>query len=655
MLRSALFRRPIIHSVFTLLLFVLLAGAAPALKAQNCCNNGITRVSIAPVSDDGEQCCFRVYGTAWCTSATIYSIDIQEWSFGSWITAGPSTPITAPYNFSMTLCKPRGHHVFRLVFKDYDGQPLCTKEIAYDCGTVDCCENMSVRATGDQNNPDNCCYIVSGNVLQCPAAAHYTIEYWSDDKWQLSGEGNILDRFNPWFNSDVICLPRVNSPYKFRVTLRDVLGNVMCTRELTASCNYTPCCDNFNFEVVPETSNDPKLCCFTLKGAESYLCGIASDYSVEEQVNGEWRSLTGGYIRLQNKSFQMRLCRTKGSYHFRVILRSDGRIYCVKEVSYTCEDECCQSLRVIQGDVVRKENCCQVTFAIVPDKCSGKVSTFEVEKYTFGEWKNDLQAYIIDPNSLATSYSSCVPLGTTTIRFIFRGTDGEITCVREVDFECTEECCDLLSVEVSKQVDIPGKCCFDFSLNVPECLRAKNLIISEMNRSGRWVKKQSGTITGGSSVLRYCLSPTALTPARVRFAFCDDDGNIICAREFTLDCWYTNNPNPGDVIPPGKMGNGESNDLPSDISAADMVSGLAGIPNPAIDETLLSYTLAQDAMVIVELVDALGQKTPVQSVTMQSRGSHSLSLSTHNLAAGMYTVVVRANGVSATLKLMVVR
>lgn len=657
MLQSALFRRHVVPSVFTLLLFLLLAGNPLSLSAQNCCNNGLTRVYTAPLPDNGELCCFRVYGTAWCTSANIATVDIHESYFGSWISAAPPASITGVYNFSFDLCKPKGHHVFRLTFKDYDGQPLCTKDITYDCGKVDCCENVSVSPVGDRNDPDNCCYVVAGNTAQCPSVAHYIAEKWENGQWQAFGAGDITDRFNPWFRSEVTCLPRVNSPYKFRVTLVDALGKNVCTKELGASCNYAPCCDIFQFEVEPGTSSDPKQCCFTIRGTESDLCGITTDYTIEEQINGQWQNLMGGaYARLEDKKFEMSLCRTKGSYHFRVILRSGGDIYCVKEVEYSCEDECCQYIQVLPGEIIHQETCCRVTFAIVPDKCSGKVTTFQVEKYTFGQWKNDQQVYLIDPGALSTSYSSCVPFGTTKIRFIFYGSNETIECIRDVDFDCNLECCDLLSVEVSSQADVKGKCCFDFTIKIPECLKVSKLLISEMNRSGRWIVKQTSPLSGGTMSLRYCISATALPPARVRFAFCDDAGNVICVRDFVLDCWYTNDPDgDGGMEGPGKKGDNNSGNLLPDTSVPGIVFGLNGVPNPAIDETLLSYTLAQDAAVSIELVDALGQRTPVQSLPAQAKGPHSLSLSTHNLAAGMYTVVVKANGTVATLQLVIVR
>jgi hypothetical protein len=75
-------------------------------------------------------------------------------------------------------------------------------------------------------------------------------------------------------------------------------------------------------------------------------------------------------------------------------------------------------------------------------------------------------------------------------------------------------------------------------------------------------------------------------------------------------------------------------------NAADGVFGnVLCSPNPANDQTSLSYTLNADATVSIEIVDAL-QRVVMQPLRMEDReaGAYMLTVPTHSLATGAYTV-----------------
>jgi len=148
----------------------------------------------------------------------------------------------------------------------------------------------------------------------------------------------------------------------------------------------------------------------------------------------------------------------------------------------------------------------------------------------------------------------------------------------------------------------------------------------------------------------YCFTYDA-APARVAFDFFDQDGNLLCTKELSVDCQYGSGDNPGGTLPHGKSG-ASSDDAATNTG---IVQHLASTPNPVTDEATVSYTLSESADVSVELVDVLGQHIALQPATAQAHGVHALPFKTTTLPNGMYTVVVKANGQQTTINIVIAK
>lgn len=657
-----------------LVFLVLVLGSIAALHAQpQCCSASALQLYTTTVSQTADSCCVRIYGrltlgtASPCNSSNgipyAVAYDIQEYSFGSWVRTVPSTPITitAPQHINTVLCKPNGHHVFKLRLFDMNGNVLCERTISYTCGTVNCCDNVQMTGNNWQNNnPDSCCFTINGWVNDnCAAVATWHIEELASGQWTQVAVGSIPNAWQRSFGAS-FCRWRAQGPFHFRVVLRDILGNVICMKETQYDCNDNACCQLFDFQLLPMPSDDPKQCCFALQGTESPLCSFGTEYVVEELTSNGWQNISGAYqpiSALSNKTFRMELCRlVDGVYKFRIILRSGGTIYCVKEVQYTCGDSCCETIQILTGDVTHMDNCCQTSFALSLGDCASKIESYEVEKFVFGQWGEAL-GNPIPPGLSTITHSDCIPFGTTKVRFTFYTTDGSVLCVKEVDFDCSSSCCEQLNVVPSGQLDVQGQCCIRFNIDIPWCFpEGGGLIIQEMKRHGTWGDGDIAMVMnpGTSMEVVHCFSASAaIAPNRVRLVFYNSDGSVLCMREFAFECLYTVNPggDPG-VLGPGKFGS-NANEVP--VPSAGVVQQLSSMPNPATDETVVSYQLVDDAPVSIQLVDALGRHTVLQSTAVQNKGVHALPVSTTHLAAGRYTVVVKAGNHTATLGIVVLK
>lgn len=76
-------------------------------------------------------------------------------------------------------------------------------------------------------------------------------------------------------------------------------------------------------------------------------------------------------------------------------------------------------------------------------------------------------------------------------------------------------------------------------------------------------------------------------------------------------------------------------------------------PNPASTDATVTYHLNQRADVSIELINTLGQKLSVKQYAQLTAGTYSENVSIASLPKGTYLVVVRTNGKSETLRLVV--
>jgi PKD repeat protein len=78
-------------------------------------------------------------------------------------------------------------------------------------------------------------------------------------------------------------------------------------------------------------------------------------------------------------------------------------------------------------------------------------------------------------------------------------------------------------------------------------------------------------------------------------------------------------------------------------------------PNPAADNTNLEFSIAEDAMVNIEVKDALGKTVYTQNNVKLTAGKQSISLPTQSLASGLYHVVANSGKWTITKRLSVIK
>ena len=76
-------------------------------------------------------------------------------------------------------------------------------------------------------------------------------------------------------------------------------------------------------------------------------------------------------------------------------------------------------------------------------------------------------------------------------------------------------------------------------------------------------------------------------------------------------------------------------------------------PNPATDRVTFDYTLASSQMVVIELVDMVGNVVSVQNLGNMSAGTNQSQVSLDGIAAGIYMVNFKAGNNLSVSKLTV--
>jgi len=94
----------------------------------------------------------------------------------------------------------------------------------------------------------------------------------------------------------------------------------------------------------------------------------------------------------------------------------------------------------------------------------------------------------------------------------------------------------------------------------------------------------------------------------------------------------------------------------TDVNALAAIDGKISIyPNPANNETALSFNLTENSDVQVQIVDALGRVlNSVANETMDA-GAHTIQVNTSSLASGAYNMVIHTNGETKTEHFSIVK
>jgi Secretion system C-terminal sorting domain len=77
-------------------------------------------------------------------------------------------------------------------------------------------------------------------------------------------------------------------------------------------------------------------------------------------------------------------------------------------------------------------------------------------------------------------------------------------------------------------------------------------------------------------------------------------------------------------------------------------------PNPFNPRTIISYSLAHQARVLLEVFDGLGRKVRTLVDNQQSAGKHEVTFDAQGIASGLYIYQVKANGVTIARKMLLI-
>lgn len=78
-------------------------------------------------------------------------------------------------------------------------------------------------------------------------------------------------------------------------------------------------------------------------------------------------------------------------------------------------------------------------------------------------------------------------------------------------------------------------------------------------------------------------------------------------------------------------------------------------PNPFNPSTRISFTLAQEADVLIELYDLKGRRVDILFEGVKLAGAHSFSYQPRKLASGAYVILMKAGSFRATQRMMLVK
>ena len=520
----------------------------------------------------------------------------------------------------------------------------------------ECCEPASMTVTITPL-PDPCCYQITGHT-NCTNPFDQVIiqEYIRYSAVPLNPTFYYADPSTGDFTIN-IC---VTSGYNLlRISLFNNSFEEQCFLDVSLPCGTVQCCDNFT---IVGTSASVDLCCMKILGpGQSSGCNAATSWFLEEKINNVWTHLTSDNYFVFN-TIEYGICRPRnqGPFNFRLGLKDyRGNEICSKELTYDCNDNpCCQSFRLeALPSAVSADECCFYLTG-TEDPCNNPSTAFyKVEEKINDVWTvhTDFQPLV---NQTFMTEDMCKQTGQTytfRVSLAYQTTSGYlIYCVKEVEFECPPSCCDLINVQAEQPV--AGECCFDITVDLPapECTEQQPIfyVMGEKDQQGNWITATTlqGPVNPPDFSLYYCLlNGGSAYPSHLQFDFYDQNMEHFCTRNLVVECHHE--------VDPGEGGGGHGKTgTPSDGNDdTGLIQHLSSAPNPASDETLISYSLTEGASVSIELVDALGHTISIQQATPLAQGVHTLPLKTLDLANGMYTLVVKANGRQATINLVVAR
>ncbi len=509
---------------------------------QRCCET-IQGPYIYPATIEPApgRCCFTISGTVGPQNPCFKYWEYEQLINGVWVNDMVQYPFAADGSFSITKCVTPGTYQIRILFRDSHGNIICTKYLDYVCDS-DCCETIQGPYIGPASidpPPGRCCFTISGTIgkdNQCFVGWQY--EELINGVWV---NDLVTYPFNP-DGSFSITKCRPYGTHYIRIYFIGPNGDVICGRKLKYTCEGD-CCETINGPFVyPATDGTDGRCCFTVKGSVGEDNPCFKYWQYEELINGVWVNDLVDYPFNSDGSFSITKCRPYGTHQIRILFYdSNGNVICRRELTYSCESDCCNS---IDGPYIfpalnpTSDQCCFTVKGSVGE-CNPCFKYWEYEELINGVWVNDMVSYLFNADG-SFSITKCRPYGTHNVRILFYDYSGHVICVRELTYTCKPtDCCETIQGPfIQTTMTYPDKCCFLITGTVgPDnpCFRSFEI---ERYDNGVWINDMVSYIfqPDGSFSIPKCVPSGSYL---FRILFRDFNGRVICVREFKYECANT--------------------------------------------------------------------------------------------------------------------
>ncbi len=678
-----------------------------------CCED--IEASIQTVNP--ENCCYNVSVDlpASCWEVDLLRIHAPD---GHMLTVG-STGAPAPFadfykdstgSISADICLPPvapPDNVIILEFLDFEGNVVCEKQLPYSCEGCFC----ALYSVGIHNRPadeNECCFGVDLELLEgaCDVA---DIEIW------LNGaEVPSTLRELPWpmnelqsrTNAVEFCLSDTPGQQTVELRLIDDLGNVLCTRQLSADC---PCnCQNngLDFQIDRDYSDGGITCCYDLYVTNTLDCdvessGILIEYGnwglIGSQItsveNGEWygtfRSPAGGLVQNElefSSSHTGNLLHAGTTIHLGKICINDGGLDSLNiELSLiddlgnvtcsadddivNCDDiDCCDQAMVNIYPSGLAHDCCFDFDPILPPCYTMGTTPFYANVRVCVEAPNVIGSMTgISTSPQCLFFNNLEVTGSApglpqfcfaappdeprqNITFTFLDPMGQVICEKTVTIECYE---------------MENSCCGDFSIYTqddpsyfgPLCCKLINVyqdpmsscVVGSIELQGPEVGGGLNPVPGGA--IHNPGSPPAVLPGVTVGAYCASPGQSgtvkIIIRDnagYVICVRYIDYDCPA-VPPSPKQGFNDSPEIKQNGRSGHDI--LSVMPQPASSEFNVSYSLSQEAEISLTLFDELGIPRAQLDAGMRTAGQHSINFDASGLNSGVYFLRLD-NGIEVT-------
>ncbi len=309
----------------------------------------------------------------------------------------------------------------------------------------------------------------------------------------------------------------------------------------------------------------------------------------------------------------------------------------------SCADECCdQVLNAVLSQIsapnsIPMQCCFRINVMLaMPHPC---ITSVELQSLGSGWTTAGVFAVGAGSGLIIQSPALCTTPNTSKkVRLLFKN-GSKVVCIKEFTLKCEEDCCSKVK-SLHAYKELTGTCCYRILGTIDGsnsgCPGIDNFTVDEYNPYlGGWVSLTPSIAPNpdGTFNVLVCLT-TGSTTLRITFR---NGSTVVCTRWVNVECGITG----------GKMG---ANRPFESIDSKAYV-----VPNPAIDETTIHYTLRQDADVRILVFNNLGDIVANIQAPQLSIGAQSTTISTTELPSGMYFVQISAGGDIITVPLTVVK